>query len=76
MLNKIVDIILNYVEPDEEITAETRIKGDLEMSSFDLVCFADELHESFGVDLSPDDFRECDTVGLLTEIIEKRSTTV
>ena len=75
MLEKIIAIILNYVESDNEITANTSIKGDLEMSSFDLVCFADELHESFGVDLSPDDFRECDTVGLLTEIIEKRSTT-
>ncbi len=75
MFDKIVDIILNYVEPDDEITAGTSIKSDLNMSSFDLVCLADELHESFGVTLSPDDFRDCDTVGLLTEIIEQRSAT-
>ncbi len=76
MFEKIVDIILNYVEPDDEITKETSVKSDLKMSSFDLVCFADELYENFKVDLSPDDFRECDTVGLLTEIIEKRSKKV
>ncbi len=72
MLEKIIDIILNYVEPDDEITAQTSIKADLNMSSFDLVCLADELYENFKVELSPDDFRECDTVGLLTEIIEQR----
>ncbi len=72
MFEKIVDIILNYVEPDDEITEKTGIKSDLKMSSFDLICLADELYETFKVDLSPDDFRECDTVGLLTEIIEKK----
>ncbi len=72
MFEKIVEIILNYVEPDEEITEKTSIKSDLGMSSFDIVCLADELYEEFKVDLSPDDFRECDTVGLLAEIIEQR----
>ena len=73
MLNKVIDIILNYVEPDDEITDKTSIKGDLGMSSFDIVCLSGELYEVFGVELSPEDFRECDTVGLLTEIIEERS---
>ncbi len=73
MFEKIVDIILNYVEPDEEITTATSIKGDLGMSSFDIVCFADELRETFNVKLSVDDFKDCDTVGLLAEIIEQRS---
>ncbi len=76
MLNKIIDIILNYVEPEEEITAQTSIKGELGMSSFDIVCFANELREIFHVELNIDDFRECDTVGLLTEIIEQRSSAV
>ena len=49
MLEKIVDIILNYVEPDDEITPDTRIKSDLGMSSFDLVCFGDDLYDEFGV---------------------------
>ncbi len=75
MFEKVVDIILEFVEPDFEITEKTSVKGDLEMSSFDIVCLAGELFDAFGVELSPDDFRECDTVGLLTEIIEKRSAT-
>lgn len=70
MFEKIVGIILNYVDPDEAITPETNIKSGLCMSSFDLVCLSDEIHEEFGVALTADDFRECDTVGKLVALIE------
>lgn len=73
MFEKLVDIILNYVDPDEAITAETSIKGGLCMSSFDLVCLSDEVHDEFGVVLNADDFRECDTVGKLVAHIENAS---
>lgn len=69
MLEKIVDIILNYVEPDDEITSDTRIKGELGMSSFDLVCFGDDLYDEFGIRIQADDFRSCDTVGKLAAYI-------
>lgn len=71
MFDKLVDIILNYVEPDEAITPETNIKSDLCMSSFDIVCLSDEIHQEFGVALTADDFRECDTLGKLVSHIEK-----
>ena len=70
-MEKLIELILNYVESDDEITAETSIKEDLGMSSFDLVCFGDELFEEFGVKLTADNFRECDTVGKLSEFIKK-----
>ncbi len=69
MLEKIVDIILNYVEPDDEITPDTRIKSELGMSSFDLVCFGDDLYDEFGVKIGADDFRRCNTVGKLAAYI-------
>ena len=68
MLEKIVDIILNYVEPEDEITPDTRIKSELGMS-FDLVCFGDDLYDEFGVKIGADDFRRCDTVGKLAAYI-------
>ncbi len=71
MVNEIIDIILNYVEPENEITEETNIKSDLGMSSFDLVCFADELFERYGVTFTPDIFREFTTIGDLAEYISK-----
>ncbi len=69
MTEKIIDTLLNYVEPEDEITAETDIKSELGMSSFDLVCFADELYETFGVTLTPDNFRDFCTVGQLADFI-------
>ena len=69
MTERIIDTLLNYVEPEEEITAETDIKSELGMSSFDLVCFADELYEAFGVALTPDNFRDFCTVGQLADFI-------
>ncbi len=70
MFDKLVNIILNYVDPDEAITPETNIKSGLGMSSFDLVCLSDEIHEEFGVALTADDFRECDTLGKLIAHLE------
>lgn len=70
MFDKIVEIILNYVEPEEAITDETGIKRGLGLSSFDLVCLSDEIHQEFGVVLNAEDFRECDTVGKLVAHVE------
>ena len=70
MFDKLVEIILNYVEPEEAITPETGIKRGLNLSSFDLVCLSDEIHQEFGVVLGADDFRECDTIGKLVARLE------
>lgn len=71
MIREIIDIILNYIDPEEKITENTNIKSDLGMSSFDLVCFADELFEKYGVSLTPDIFREFTTVGELSEYVSR-----
>ena len=63
-------MFLNYVEPDDEITPDTRIKSGLGMTSFDLICFADDINISFGVKLTADDFRANRTVGAISEFIE------
>ena len=70
-MDKVIELILNYVEPDNEITAETKIKDDLGMSSFDLVCFAEELYDTFGVSFISEDFRKYDTVGKISKAITK-----
>ncbi len=71
MFEKIKDMFLNYVEPDDEITPDTRIKSELRMSSFDLICFADDINASFGVKLTAEDFRNNRTVGALADFVEK-----
>lgn len=72
-MEKIIEMLLDYVEPDEEITYDTNIKYDLGMSSFDLVCFGEDLSQEFGIQLSADDFRDCDTVGKLADFIQSKS---
>lgn len=72
-MEKIIELLLNYVEPDDEITADTNIKNDLGMSSFDLVCFGEELAEELGIRLTADDFRSCYTVGKLSDFIKART---
>ena len=69
-MEKLIELILNYVEPDEEITADTSIKSGLGMSSFDLVCLAEEIHDEFGVKLNAEVFRDCDTIGKLADFIQ------
>lgn len=70
-MEKLIEIILNYVEPDDEITAETSIKSGLGMSSFDLVCLAEDIHDAFGVELNTEVFRNCETVGELAAYLEE-----
>ena len=69
-MDKIIDLLLNYVEPDDEITADTKIKSDLGMSSFDLACLANDIRDEMGVSLSAEDFRKYRTVGKLAQYIE------
>lgn len=68
-MEKLIELLLNYVEPDEEITAETNIKFDLGMSSFDLACLANDIRSEMGVSLKADDFRKHRTVGALAQHI-------
>lgn len=71
-MDKIIDLLLNYVEPDDEITADTKIKSDLGMSSFDLACLANDIRDEMGVSLSAEDFRKYRTVGELAQYIESK----
>lgn len=71
-MEKLIELILNYVEPDEEITADTNIKEGLGMSSFDLICLGEEIHSEFGVKLNAEVFRDCDTIGMLAEFIKNK----
>ena len=67
-MEKIIDIILNYVEPDEEITENSRLRADCGLTSFDTVCLAQDLCREFGKDIDNVDIRKCVTVGDLKKL--------
>lgn len=70
MFDSVKEIILGFAEPDFEITRETRLKSDLGLTSFDLICLADRLTGLSGTQISDRQMRECETVGDLCDVAE------
>ena len=58
---KIVEILDDYVKADE-IKPNDNFKSDLDMSSFELIGFAGDVKDIFGVQLSGDVFLNNPTV--------------
>lgn len=53
----------------DEIKAQDNFKLDLGMSSFDIVCMADEIKSTFELELTAADFKKHKTVGEMAEYI-------
>ena len=64
MLEKIKDLICNYVEVNrEDIKEESRFIEDLGFNSYDFVSMLGELEEELGVTVDENDVIEIHTVG-------------
>lgn len=73
MIDKLISIIGNYVELDDEIKATSQFKKDLGLSSFDTICMIEEIKSVLGVQLQPGDFVKHKTVGEMADYIEQMS---
>ena len=70
MLNKIIEIICDYVEADPAaITEETSLRNEVGASSFDLMNIAIAAEEAFGVSLRDSDLVKVKTVGDLIGLL-------
>ena len=67
-MDRIIETILEFVEPEEEITAESTLKGDCGLTSFDTVCLLDALCSEFGKNVDDMKVRECQTVQDLADL--------
>lgn len=64
MLEKIKDLICNYVEVNrEDIKEDSRFIEDLGFNSYDFVSMLGELEEELGVTVDENDILEVHTVG-------------
>lgn len=72
MLEMLKEIVLEYVELDDDITMESTFKDELGMTSFDIVCFCADIESAFGVRFDSDDMRDINDVRQLVEFIELR----
>lgn len=57
--------------PVSEISADTRVIGDLGMSSFDLADLVVTVEETYDIHIPDERFRELETVGDIVRIIEE-----
>ncbi len=72
MLEKIKDLICNYVEVErDDIKEDSRFIEDLGFNSYDFVSMLGELEEELGVTVDENDILEVHTVGEAVEYLTK-----
>ena len=70
MLEKIKDLICNYVEVErDDIKEDSRFIEDLGFNSYDFVSMLGELEEELGVTVDENDVLEIHTVGEAVEYL-------
>lgn len=69
-METVIDTILQYVEPDGEITGDSSLKYDCGLTSFDSTCVVGDLCARYGVPESALDIRRIGTVRDLYEALE------
>lgn len=74
MYEKIVNILLDYVEvPKEDITPETRFLADLKMNSLDIMTMVGEMEEIFDSTIETEDLNDIWTIQDLVDYISERT---
>lgn len=69
-MEHIIERILEYVEPDCEITADSKLRQDCGLTSFDTVSLFGALCREYGVPDDLPEIRRAKTVGELYEALE------
>lgn len=72
MLEKIKELICNYVEVNkDDITENSRFIEDLGFNSYDFVSMLGELEDEFGVNVDENDILEIHNVGEAVKYLTK-----
>ena len=72
MFEKLVDIIVNYVEVDKaDIKPESRFMEDLGFNSFDFMSMLGEIEDELDVEICQEDATDIRTVQEAAEYLEK-----
>lgn len=71
MIDKLKEIVSNFVDIDfDEVNRDTKLLGDLGLTSLDLVMISDEIEKEFNVELPARLIGTIKTVGDLVDYIE------
>lgn len=71
MFEKVKDIISNFTEV-EDITPESSLMGDLELTSFDLVALVAEFEAEFDIEVEDREIMDFVTVGDIVKFLEEK----
>ena len=72
MLEKVIEMIAEHTEvPYEEITSESRLIGDLALSSLDLVDIIVRVEDEYGVMINERQIESLQTVGDVAAALEE-----
>ncbi len=71
MLDKLKELITNYVEVDEsEITEASRFSEDLGFNSYDFMCMLGDLEDEFDIEIEESEAFKLKTVSELAGYLE------
>ena len=73
MLDRVKDVLANYTTVSKrKMTLETRLIGDLGMTSFDLVNAVVAFEDEFDIEISDDQIKDIQTIGDIINELEKQ----
>lgn len=71
MLERVIDIIREQLNIDDEITEDTSFKDDLGVDSLDLLELVMAFEEEYNIELNPDELENIQTVGDIMDTLKK-----
>lgn len=71
MLEKVIDILSEYTQKDsKEISVQSQLIADLELSSLDVINVVIAFEDEFGIEIPDEQIYEFVTVGDIVEYLE------
>jgi acyl carrier protein len=71
-LDKVIAIIRNNISTDAGITADTDMRKDLAVDSFDGLMIMNEIDDAFGISVDEDDFKKVNTPGEIVNLLQEQ----
>lgn len=62
MLEELTEIIENYIDIGQPITEDMSLRGDLGMSSLDLINIAVEIEDTYNIELPDDELNKMNSI--------------
>jgi len=65
----IIELIIGSIDKDYEIRADTNLRSDLDIDSFDFLMIINALEDEFDITIDEDDFAKVNNVNDIVELL-------